>query len=138
MNFPDSNLLSARVPVEHLPPSPPPPPAPTVTTTTSTPIGGGGGAPPPAAPPPPPPPPPSDQMNGLRITNGDLKNNILVCALHLKISIPETEFIYLFSCVFFYVKTKHEFDFIINCLFTLFRMESRLRLPKPMEQVLRK
>merc|ERR1712241_435768 len=64
------------VPVEHLPPSPPPPPAPTVTTTTSTPIGGGGGAPPPAAPPPPPPPPPSDQMNGLRITNGDLKNNI--------------------------------------------------------------
>jgi len=70
---PDSNLLSARVPVEHLPPSPPPPPAPTVTTT-STPSSG---APPPAAPPPPPPPPPSDQMNGLRITNGDLKNNIL-------------------------------------------------------------
>ena len=97
--------------MEHLPPSPPPPPAPTVTTT-STPSSG---APPPAAPPPPPPPPPSDQMNGLRITNGDLKNNILVCVLHLKISIPETEFIYLFSdflVVFFlfYVKTTHEFD----------------------------
>ena len=94
-------MLSARVPVEHLPPSPPPPPAPTVTTT-STPSSG---APPPAAPPPPPPPPPSDQMNGLRITNGDLKNNILVCVLHLKISIPETKFIYLFSdflVVFFF------------------------------------
>merc|ERR1719414_2818342 len=67
------NSLSARVPVEHLPPSPPPPPAPTTTiappVTTSA-------APPPMAPPPPLPPPPSDKMNGLKITNGDLTNNI--------------------------------------------------------------
>ena len=68
---PQSNILSARVPVEHLAPSPPPPPAP-ITSLPS-----GGGVPPPA-PPPPPPPPPSDQMNGLRITNGDLANNIKV------------------------------------------------------------
>ena len=71
---PDNNL-SARVPVEHLPPSPPPPPAPATTVappvTTSA-------APPPMAPPPPPPPPPSDKMNGLKITNGDLTNNIKV------------------------------------------------------------
>ena len=69
------NSLSARVPVEHLPPSPPPPPAPATTiappVTTSA-------APPPMAPPPPPPPPPSDKMNGLKITNGDLTNNIKV------------------------------------------------------------
>jgi hypothetical protein len=64
---PDSNnLLGVRFPAEHLPPSPPPPPP-----ATSM-------APPPAAPPPPPPPPPSDQMNGLRITNGDLAKNLKV------------------------------------------------------------
>ena len=91
---PDNGMLTARVPVEHLPPSPPPPPAP--VTATSTPITGKcrffekrqktavngpfifAGAPPPVAPPPPPPPPPSDQMNGLRITNGDLANNLKV------------------------------------------------------------
>lgn len=79
---PENNLLSARIPVEHLPPSPPPPPAPTnnvtVTTVAQTPptTSSASGAPPPMAPPPPPPPPPSDQMNGLKITNGDVTKNL--------------------------------------------------------------
>ena len=79
---PDNNL-SARVPVEHLPPSPPPPPAP--ATTVALPVTTSAAAPPPMAPPPPPPPPPSDKMNGLKITNGDLTNNIKVISREIKV-----------------------------------------------------
>lgn len=70
---PDNTMLTARVPVEHLPPSPPPFPTSVTSTSTAPPTTS---APPPAAPPPPPPPPPSDQMNGLRITNGDVAKNL--------------------------------------------------------------
>ena len=75
---PNDGLLSARVPVEHLPPSPPPPPAP-INNSVATPTTSAGGAPPPVAPPPPPPPPPTDKMNGLSITNGDVAKNLKVC-----------------------------------------------------------
>jgi len=69
-------MLAARIPVEHLPPSPPPFPTSVTTTSTTATTGVTSSAPPPAAPPPPPPPPPSDQMNGLRITNGDVAKNL--------------------------------------------------------------
>ena len=88
---PENAMLAARVPVEHLPPSPPPFPtmqqSTATVTTTSTATPATSSAIPPAAPPPPPPPPPSDQMNGLRITNGDVAKNLKV-GIDFELDIP--------------------------------------------------
>ena len=75
-----NNLLSTRVPVEHLPPSPPPPPPvtehmPTPTANgipTTKPVSAAPAAGAPAPPPPPPPPPPPGPLtNG--VNNGIAK-----------------------------------------------------------------
>lgn len=75
---PENNMLTARIPVEHLPPSPPPPPAPSsnAATPTVTNVSVTGGVVPAPPAPPPPPPPPTEKLNGLRITNGDVKENL--------------------------------------------------------------